>query len=462
MKPAVDATRLFATQAPAYAVYRPTYPAAVFERVAAHAAAHGTGVTACAVDVATGSGQAVPTLAARYDRVVALDAQPAQLAAAPPLPNVEWRVGQAEETGLPEACADLLTAAQALHWFQVPAFYAEAARVLKPRGTLAAWGYDMLSIEPRPRGDEEEEARVARANAALRRAFDAPPVGPHWDARRALVDAHYAGMEPPSALFANLQVFRGDDALRMERSLTLAQLVGYMRTWSAYSSFMHASGVAQGGADDPAEQLRAALCDVYCVAAGQEDAVTVPTVCRVPLMLATRVDADAAAGAGGGGVNARVLLQGGCVCSAVRFSVAGAATAATYCNCGQCRRACAAPAVAWFSAPRAGFAWTLGAPRTRRSSPKAIRSFCGDCGTQLTFELAAEEGGAPSSAAAELDIATLSLDAAAAALPDAVRPTCHIYWRDGCAWYQRGLAAEGAAALPRFDTGVPCALGGFA
>ena len=100
-------------------------------------------------------------------------------------------------------------------------------------------------------------------------------------------------------------------------------------------------------------------------------------------------------------------------------------------------------------------------PRTRRASPKAIRSFCGDCGTQLTFELAAEEGDPPSSAD-DIDIATLSLDAAAAALPDAVRPTCHIYWRDGCAWYQRSLAAEGAAALPRFDTGVPRALGGSA
>ena len=459
MEPAADAATLFAAQAPAYAAYRPTYPEALFERVAAHAAAHGTGAAACAVDVATGSGQAVPALAARYARVVALDAQPAQLAAAPVLPNVEWRVAQAEDTGLPAACADLLSVAQALHWLDVPRFYAEAARVLKPRGTLAAWGYDMLLIQPRGSG-AEEEARVARANAALRAAFDAPPVGPHWDPRRALVEAHYAGMEPPAAHFANVQVFRGDDALRMERSLTLSQLVGYMRTWSAYASYMRASGVAQGGAEDPAEQLRAALCEAYGVAAGQEDAVAVPTACRVPLMLATRVDADAGAGGGGESVNARVLLHGGCACGAVRFSVAGAAAAATYCHCGQCRLACAAPAVAWFSAPRAGFAWTRGTPRTRRSSPKAIRSFCGDCGTQLTFQLAAEEGGADE--VDEVDVTTLSLDAAAAALPDAVRPACHTFWRDGCAWHQRGLAAEGAGALPHFDTGVPRALGGSA
>ncbi|WP_211263129.1 methyltransferase domain-containing protein [Thioalkalivibrio nitratireducens] len=43
---------------------------------------------------------------------------------------------------------DLITVGQALHWFDFPAFYAEAARVLRPGGVLAAWGYGLMQVSP--------------------------------------------------------------------------------------------------------------------------------------------------------------------------------------------------------------------------------------------------------------------------------------------------------------------------
>src|SRR5690242_9289406 len=56
-------------------------------------------------------------------------------------PNVDYRVEPGEHCSLPDASADLATVAQALHWFDFARYFAQVARVLKPRGVLAAWSY---------------------------------------------------------------------------------------------------------------------------------------------------------------------------------------------------------------------------------------------------------------------------------------------------------------------------------
>jgi ubiquinone/menaquinone biosynthesis C-methylase UbiE len=69
------------------------------------------------VDIACGSGQATVTLAGRFTHVHGVDGNAAQLAAAPRHhPNISWHHADAHATGLPDACADLVTCAQALHW----------------------------------------------------------------------------------------------------------------------------------------------------------------------------------------------------------------------------------------------------------------------------------------------------------------------------------------------------------
>src|SRR5690349_21884025 len=99
---------LFSTQSADYARFRPHYPQALFSWLASVAPGR-----ACAVDVATGNGQAALALADEFTQVVAVDASAAQLAEAPAHPRVVYRVGQAEATGVADASADLLTAAQA-------------------------------------------------------------------------------------------------------------------------------------------------------------------------------------------------------------------------------------------------------------------------------------------------------------------------------------------------------------
>lgn len=114
-------------------------------------------------------------------------------------------------------------------------------------------------------------------------------------------------------------------------------------------------------------------------------------------------------------------LQGGCYCGAVRYEVFGETFNSTICHCSDCRKASGAPAFAWFSVKTAGLGWTSGKPRQVRSSTRAVRSFCADCGTTLTWQ----EDAWPD----EIDIATASLDD-----PEALPPADHTYTRSRLSW----------------------------
>lgn len=113
-------------------------------------------------------------------------------------------------------------------------------------------------------------------------------------------------------------------------------------------------------------------------------------------------------------------LTGGCFCGRVRYEAHGAPYNKTICHCSMCRRTTGAPFVAWFSVPRSGFRLN-GVARRFRSSGKATRSFCPECGTQISFEL--------DSAADEIDVTTSSLDE-----PHRVPPADHTYTESRLAW----------------------------
>ena len=133
----------FSTRSDAYARYRPHYPEALFAWLAEHAP--GTGLC---WDCATGSGQAALALSHYFDRVIATDASSAQITSAVVAERVDYRVAPAEESGLATASMDLVMVAQALHWFDIPAFFREADRVLKEQGLLAVLSYRLLSVDP--------------------------------------------------------------------------------------------------------------------------------------------------------------------------------------------------------------------------------------------------------------------------------------------------------------------------
>src|ERR1044071_6234468 len=122
----------FSSVARRYADFRPHYPAALFDYLAALAPRD-----SLVWDCACGNGQATRDLAERFDRVIATDASREQIASAAPHPKVEFRVASAERSGLPDGTVGLITVAQALHWFDLERFHAEATRVLRPDGELA-------------------------------------------------------------------------------------------------------------------------------------------------------------------------------------------------------------------------------------------------------------------------------------------------------------------------------------
>jgi SAM-dependent methyltransferase len=188
-------------------------------------------------DVGAGTGQATVGLAPRFERVVATDLSAEQLALAPPLGNVEYRVSAAHESGLSFASVDLVTVAQALHWFDLPAFYAEVKRVLKPAGRIAVWTYGILSVE----GTAPDE-RVQH--------FYRDVVGPYWPPGREHVENGYADLPFP---FVELPAKRID----MTVSWDLDAFLGYVRSWSSTGRMQKQTGT------DPTAQLEADLLPIW-------------------------------------------------------------------------------------------------------------------------------------------------------------------------------------------------------
>lgn len=212
-----------------YASYRPGYPAALFAWLAEMAPGQ-----QLVWDCACGSGQATLPLAAHFQQVMATDASEAQINAAPKTQsNIEWRVANSEQSGLPGRSADLITVAQALHWFNLPRFYEEARRVLREDGIIAAWTYGVNKVE----GEAVNE---------LIEHFYSEVVGPYWPPERALVESGYRGLAFP---FEPIEV----PPFEMEAHWSLEQLLGYLRTWSATTRYIAARQ------SDPVEPLRAEL-----------------------------------------------------------------------------------------------------------------------------------------------------------------------------------------------------------
>jgi SAM-dependent methyltransferase len=198
----------FSGDSASYARFRPSYPAALFAWLAGLVARR-----ELAWDAGTGSGQAALGLAGHFRRVLATDASAAQLREAPPHPSVAYRqLVAGADTGLEAGSVDLAVTAQALHWFDRDAYFAEVRRVLRPDGALAVWSYAHVAIAP-------EVDEVVRH-------FYRETVGPWWPPDRTLVEEGYRSIALP---FPEVEA----PSFAMESDWTLAQLAGYIGTWSA-------------------------------------------------------------------------------------------------------------------------------------------------------------------------------------------------------------------------------------
>ena len=218
----------FSARSSDYARYRPDYPDALFDWLASLVPAGHV-----AWDCATGNGQAAGALARHFERVIATDASTRQLASAAPHPRVEYRVAPAEQSGLGDASVDLVTVAQAAHWFDLERFYAEVRRVLRPGGSVVLWSYSVCTV------DDAVDQVIAH--------FYVDVVGPYWPPDRAAVDDHYRSLPFP---FPELTPPAG---LTMEKRWSLDDLLGYLGTWSSTQGYVRARG------EDPLPALRERL-----------------------------------------------------------------------------------------------------------------------------------------------------------------------------------------------------------
>jgi SAM-dependent methyltransferase len=199
-----------------YATYRPGYPSELVDFLAAVAPRRDT-----AWDSGCGSGQLSVLLADHFERVMATDASAEQIEQAQPHPSVQYRCAPAEASGLPASIADLAVAAQAAHWFDLPAYYAEVRRVSRPRAVIALVSY----------GNPMLEGPVDR----LIQSFYSGPLAPYWPPERRFVEEGYRSLPFP---FDEIEA----PSFQMEVRWTLAQLAGYVETWSALRAMEKATG----------------------------------------------------------------------------------------------------------------------------------------------------------------------------------------------------------------------------
>lgn len=219
----------FSAQAAEYAIYRPHYPAALFAQLAALAPDR-----ALAWDCATGSGQAAVPLADYFDRVIATDVSATQLEHATPHPRVEYCVATADESGLPTGSASLVNVAQALHWLNLDGFYAEARRVLAKDGVVSVSSYGSARID-------------TPALADVFSNFELVTLGAYWASER-----HGVGEGLRDVPFPFREITLPE--IPLVTQWTLAQLLGYARSWSATATYMR-----QHGGANPVMELDAAL-----------------------------------------------------------------------------------------------------------------------------------------------------------------------------------------------------------
>ena len=212
----------FSKQAAGYAKFRPRYPQKLFDYLGRIAPSR-----QLAWDCGTGNGQAAVGLASVFDHVIATDASEKQIANARSRKLVDYRVAPAENSGIESETLDLIMVAQALHWFDLSRFYAEARRVLKPDGILAASAYNLLRVEP------------VIDEVVNRYYYEV--VGPFWPAERKLVE-QFADLPFP---FREI----GPPKFEMTAQWNLDHLLGYLQTWSSTQRFIAAKGT------DPLEQI---------------------------------------------------------------------------------------------------------------------------------------------------------------------------------------------------------------
>lgn len=194
-----------------YHDFRPNYPSVLFQYLASLTLEH-----ELVWDVATGTGQAAIALTKYFRKIIATDSSSEQIQHADQHPQVDYRIEPAEHSSLRDSSVDLITVAQAFHWFDHPAFFKEAQRVLKSKGIFAIWGYGLSRINP------EIDSIIDH--------FYTEIVGPYWPPERKFVETHYQTIAFPMDKLPS-------PSFSMQKTWSFQQFIGYLATWSAVRAY---------------------------------------------------------------------------------------------------------------------------------------------------------------------------------------------------------------------------------
>jgi ubiquinone/menaquinone biosynthesis C-methylase UbiE len=205
----------FSTQSSQYAKFRPTYPKELYTFILNNVSA-----TSLAWDCATGNGQVAIELAKSFDQVYASDISTKQLANAPKRPNIVYSVEPAEQTSFSSASFDLITVAQAIHWFKFDDFFKEVKRVLRPNGLFLAVGYGLMELN-------------AEIDSVILRLYN-DILGSYWDEERKHIENEYESIQFPFSLIETPK-------LAITTTWNFEQLIGYLETWSSLQHYLKAN-----------------------------------------------------------------------------------------------------------------------------------------------------------------------------------------------------------------------------
>ncbi|MGA9324742.1 MAG: class I SAM-dependent methyltransferase [Salegentibacter sp.] len=201
----------FSSHSSEYARYRPGYPPELFEFLI-----NTVRDKEIAWDCGTGNGQVAAELAKFFLKVDASDISRQQLENALEKPNINYSIQRAEKTNFPDDHFDLITVAQAIHWFDFEAFYAEVRRTLKPEGVLAVMGYGLF--------------RSNDATDKVIKHFYEQIIGPYWDEERRYLEEEYKSIPFP---FEELKTPQFEHRLQW----SFEHLLGYLNSWSAVKHY---------------------------------------------------------------------------------------------------------------------------------------------------------------------------------------------------------------------------------
>lgn len=202
----------FSKQSVNYARFRPDYPESLYQIIFDKVKNRNL-----AWDCATGNGQAATYLAGHFKHVYATDLSESQISNAKAANNVTYFVSPVENTPFDENIFDLVTVAQALHWFDFDKYFNEVKKVAKPGSVFAAWGYGLF------RSSKEIDKVVDH--------FYHDVVCDFWDPERDYIDKQYSNIDFPFSLI---------ECPTMEIKLhwSIDHLKGFLKSWSSVQNFI--------------------------------------------------------------------------------------------------------------------------------------------------------------------------------------------------------------------------------